>query len=192
MTSSVSPRFARTAAIGFMAVGLMGIGVAATAVPAQAAPTAPASAGHLLKGSVGTSITWENSLSSGLTFQISEISNFDWDGNSRPDHAAPEGVQDYTLAANTSHDEHLEINSNGKQHFTVSMTDATGNTVTTFRLMTKNVQDKGVQWVLESGDDIYRSDAFSYTGTDGASHQAYIKIDGGNYSSTITFSPVQN
>ena len=82
--------------------------------------------------STETHIVWENSLGTDLTFAVSDTANNYWDGDSRPDHSYPNGINGYTLASDNTYNERLEVNMNRHlvPSFTVTISNSSGEILT--------------------------------------------------------------
>jgi hypothetical protein len=88
-------------AAGALALGLTGCAGGAGAAPSTAGAAASVAA---QAASAETHITWRNDTQTGITITITDVANSDFDGDSRPDHAYPQGIDGYTLEPGDSVD----------------------------------------------------------------------------------------
>lgn len=135
-----------------VALTLAACGSAASSQPA-AAPSAPASAQREATILVEGVVELRNDWNSKVLVRVKDVANFDWEGNQRPDHRAPDGFQDVWLEPGQSARATLSPNpfANGSP-FTLVW----GDTNVTTRLQSL-WQDVGVTsalagWTLTPGD----------------------------------------
>lgn len=174
-------------AFGLSAVALLGV----TACSSNSATNSPAASvsATVEAASMETHINWINNLQSDLTFTVTDTSNYDWDGGSRPDHAYPEGINGFTLKAGDSFDERLEVNSNAATQtrhprFTVKATDSKGNVV-----FTKEIRFYGYipgPGPIAATNSASATASESNSDVDGASSSSW-HVDGQNEQGVVTF-----
>lgn len=137
-----------------------------------------------------TYISWQNNLDTDLTFKISDVDSYDWDGTSRPDAAYPSGINNYTLAAGNTYKENLEINRYANTpKFKVAVTDSAGNEVLSKSLVyspgSKDVELNDWHW--NSSSKPSETVSFNYTDSSGKSQKGEVTISPSFKVTTLNF-----
>lgn len=157
----------------------------------QAESTSTASESSTVEAlSTETHIVWENNLGTDLTFAVSGTQNNYWDGDSRPDHSYPNGINGYTLPAGNTFNERLEVNSirNFTPKFTVTISDGSGEVLSqqmTYTSVTMVVDDTRL-WNFGSADP-KKALTFTYKDSSGKSKKGQVTPTFNSKTTTLKF-----
>lgn len=175
---------ARYTALGLAALTVGSLALAAGAAPASAAvATAPTPVAGCYSE---THIHWTNKLDRDITFSVGQTRNEFWDGSSRPDAPAPQGIADYTLKAGQTFDERLDVSCyGGVPYFMLTAADANGQ-LTTFTVQGADGLP-GPNWRMDWGTTTKK---FTFKDSAGNTHNGRVEISSpGDDASAFTFKP---
>lgn len=100
-----------------------------------------------------TCIVWTNGLSVPIVLHVSHVDNYDWEGNLRPDHQLPDGIQDAHIAPGATIREVLHHNGFSNPHFDVQITTLPVNSdLGPYRIeLIKNTEwDNAAVWAISN------------------------------------------
>jgi len=177
---------ARFAALGLAAMTVGTLALAAGTAPASASVATAPTHNQVAGCYTETHIQWTNKLDRDITFAVGETRNELWDGTSRPDAPAPQGIANYTLKAGQSFDERLNVNCyGGVPFFALSVADAHGE-LTNFTVQGADGLP-GPNWRMDWGTT---SKKFTFNDAAGNTHNGRVEItSAGDDASAFTFKP---
>jgi hypothetical protein len=178
-------------AIGMIAAGALALALTGCCGAASSAPTGSASASVSARAaSQETHIVWTNDTGTALTLTVGDVQSGGYDGDSRPDHAYPQGINGYTLEPGDSVDERIEVNTHAVPRFTLtpSGTQTGGDSIRLVYSDDPTATEDWWSWIRDGQTDYVDKTSFRYVDAAGTSQTGTITVDfTGDNATTITF-----
>lgn len=179
-------------ALGVATLGATLVACGSTTATSDASQSTSQSSQTVQASSKETHIKWVNNLGTSIRFTVSNADNSYWDGNSRPDHSYPEGINNYTLESGNTYDERIEVNANSsvEPKFTVKLWDGYNYFLTTnlaYNSAGKQGGDKYWHFYSKNSSFVQEPEVLIYQDAKGAAHRVTLTTSVSGSTTTVTF-----